>query len=122
MPTHLLRGFDDQVCLKVFWLTFGCGSVLGHGFDLSRNKVRANSMNARNLMNTRWSNALVAGSLRVQQSCGDNDKWAKAIETREQQRHLDDAIDDDCTGDFLCASPTANDSDCWRRDQRCERW
>ena len=31
-------------------------------------------MNAQNLTNTQWSSTLVAGSLRVQQPCGDNGK------------------------------------------------
>ena len=66
----------------------------------SRDKVRAIDVSARTLTNTRWSSVPVTGSLRVRQLCGDVDEWANAIDTRERQRHLDDAIGDDNNGDF----------------------
>jgi len=69
MPTHLLGGFEVQVCLKVFWLTLWMWFSPSHGVDWSHNKVRANGMNAQNLTNTRVVNALVTGSLRVRQLC-----------------------------------------------------
>jgi len=79
--------------LKVSWFTFGCGSVRGRGVSWSRGKVGAVNMSARNLTNTRWVKAPVAGSLRVQQPCGGIDRIERnAIDAREQQRHLDDAI------------------------------
>ncbi len=63
------------------------------GVSWSRDKVRANGVSARNLANTRWSNALVTGSLRVRQPCGGIDGIERdAIDARERQRHLDDAI------------------------------
>jgi len=76
------------------------------GVDKSHDKVRAIDVSAQNLTNTRWSSTLVAGSLWVRQPCGDDDEWANAIDTREQQRHLDDAIGNDSNGDFRCGSPT----------------
>ena len=36
----------------------------------------------------------------MRQLCGVVDELAKAIDTREQQQHLDDAISDDNNGDF----------------------
>ncbi len=114
----------------MFWLTFGCGSVRGHGVSWSRDEVGAIDVSAQNLTNTRWSSAPVAGSLRVRQPCGDDDEMANAIDARERQRHLDNAISDDSNGDFLCGSLTmrreqwleTNDTqrllaDCWVRQR-----
>ncbi len=112
MPTHLLRGFEVQVCLKVFWLTFWMWFSLRSGASWSCDKVLAVDVSAWNLTNTRWSNAPVVGSLRVRQPYGGVDKVGRsAINTRGQQQHLDDAIDNDCNDDFLCASPTTR----WQR-------
>jgi len=68
MPTHLLEDLvEDQLCLQVCWVTCGCGSVQGHGFDWSCNEVKANNVDAQNPTNTRVVKALVTGSLRVRQ-------------------------------------------------------
>jgi len=52
---------------------------------------KANDVCAQSPTNAQGVNAPVAGSLRVQQRCGDNDE-RDMIDTREQQQHLDDAI------------------------------
>jgi len=60
MPTHLLRGFRVQVCLKGvlahLWMWFGPRS----GVSWSRDEVWAVNVSAQNLTNTRWSNTPVA--------------------------------------------------------------
>ncbi len=62
-----LGGFKIQVCLKVSWFTLWMWFGLGHRVDWSHNKVRANGVDAQNLMNTQEVNVPVAGSLGVQQ-------------------------------------------------------
>jgi len=56
--------------LAHLWMWFSPRSRVSE----SRDKVKATGVSAQNLTNTRWSNAPVAGSLRVRQPCGDDEK------------------------------------------------
>ncbi len=49
----------------------------GHRVDSSRNKVEADDVCAQDLSNAQDVNALVAGSLRVQQPYGDKERGEK---------------------------------------------
>jgi len=77
----------------------GCGSNKGCGVGSSRNKVEANNMCAQDLSNARDVDALVAGSLRVQQPYGDKD------ERQEQAARLEQTV---------VRRGTANERSQWR--------